>query len=128
MTIWTEPEQELCLEVWQRGGSFGVISDVIGTKSRNAVAGWLNRAGKHRPKPTEAKQPQRKTRRELIEEAFSLQFTFDHNRLPTSLIDRDSDGCQFPLGEKPFQFCNQKQVPGTPYCVAHCKLVYRTAS
>lgn len=126
MTVWTEQESEMCLQVWQRGGSYGVIADVIRTKTRSAVAGWLRRAGKRRQVPIETKvPPPRKTKRQIIEEALSREYTFDPTRLPSSLIDRSSDGCQFPLGEKPFRFCNQKRVPSTPYCAAHCKLVYQ---
>ncbi len=35
--------------------------------------------------------------------------------------------CCYPLGEpgKPsFHFCDAASVPGKPYCLAHCKLVY----
>ena len=126
MALWTPEETKTCLAIWERGGSFGVIADFLRTKTRNAVAGHLNRAGKHRPIPVERKlPPPRKTQKQIIEEAMQKTFTFDPGRSPSSLIDRCSDGCQFPLGDSPFRFCNQQQVPGTPYCVPHCRMVYQ---
>jgi len=42
---WTPKEQETVVNLWDSGSSALEISRALGTKTRNAVIGWLNRRG-----------------------------------------------------------------------------------
>ena len=53
--------------------------------------------------------------------------TFSPNRTPATLLNLAKDGCKYPLGQSGnYSYCNQKRVPGVPYCGVHARLVYAT--
>ncbi len=134
---WTEERVELLTKLWAEGLSASQIARTLGGVTRNAVIGKVHRLGlSGRASPARAERPRTVVRRKpapkpvIVEPEIIEEEVLDDGEWATvmTLTDRM---CKWPIGHpgtEEFHFCGRKAAAGMPYCAAHNRMAYQTAS
>jgi hypothetical protein len=130
------PEQlQTFLRMNEEGYSTSAIADVIG-KTRNAIIGYARRQGialKHSRGPTGPRK--KKEHKPVVARLRPRTFFKILSDVPVKKVEpikvkiKNSvfKTCQFIKNDdtKNPIYCGEPNVPGRPYCVAHCRLCYK---
>ena len=152
---WTDERVETLKKLWSDGLSASQIANELGSVTRNAVIGKVNRLGlSGRAKSPSSSAPrQRKPRahshmmrvRPQMRGNTALAYQHDleveaepemvENIIPMgqrcTLLELSEDKCRWPIGDPgstEFFFCGVKPVEGAPYCGFHSRVAYQPAS
>ena len=102
--VWSEKELKILKQEWGNGLSAKQIGLLI-NKTKNAVIGKANRLG-------------------LSKETL----TKPHLAVVTKKQKSKKEGCQFPIGDYPYDYCGKPTVAGystAAYCKKHYKICYQ---
>lgn len=102
--VWSEKELKILKQEWGNGLSAKQIGLLI-NKTKNAVIGKANRLG-------------------LSKETL----TKPHLAVVTKKQKSKKEGCQFPIGDYPYDYCGKPTVAGystAVYCKKHYKICYQ---
>ncbi len=109
-SMWTPELIAQLTELWNKGLSTAEIGRRIGV-TKNAVVGKAHRLFlTPRPSPLKRKPGPRIAK-----------------PVKTKVVTFGAGACSWPIGhpgEKSFHFCDQRPVPGKPYCEKHAALAY----
>lgn len=133
---WTEAKVELAKSLWLEGWTAPAIAAQLGSGfSRNAVIGKMHRMGlvrKAEAKPKVAKVSNKRIYPKIVfqpkNRLLPVERVHDtsHVKVPASrnltLMQRRDCDCHF-LGDNG-RYCGHPVRPGTPYCEAHCQIIY----
>ena len=150
---WTDERVETLKKLWGDGLSASQIANELGSATRNAVLGKVNRLGlsgrANSPRPGRPAR-QRKPRahshmmrvRPQMRGNTALAYQHDlevepdmiENIIPMgqrcTLLELSEDKCRWPIGDPgstEFFFCGGKPTEGAPYCSFHSRLAYQPA-
>jgi GcrA cell cycle regulator len=110
-SLWTSERIVQLTELWDRGLSTAAIGRQIGM-SKNAVVGKA-----HRLLLTPRPSPLKRNPGPRIEKP----------RKAPKVVPFSGPACSWPIGhpgDKGFHFCNERPVPGKPYCEEHAAKAY----
>lgn len=152
MTAWTEDRVAGLRSMWAKGMSGGVIADMLGGITRNAVIGKAFRLGLAKRGTTDSRRSSRAAtaeRKRRQTEGRSMPPPSQRSRIKLPARVRDMDPaqpslirdakldvprvafadlephhCRWPIGDPTQGFCGCPKHPGTPYCRAHGERAY----
>lgn len=114
------------------GESFSLIASEMGAKSRNAVAGIVNRLGLSESRPAKLPKPPKPPRLPNGWRVHQPMLPAEpSSAFRCSLLELGPMTCHYPIGDpgdEDFRFCGSPaaKFPG-PYCAHHGKLCHRPA-
>lgn len=143
--MWTEERVETLKKLWGEGYTALSIAGTIGSTTRSAVLGKVNRLGLHRGHKGNGMAKRRVVASSTKgikalpapKPVSPVRAVFKAEPLPrepavtkplVSLLDLESHHCRYPIGtpgQEGFGFCGCQKVAGTPYCETHVRIAYQ---
>jgi GcrA cell cycle regulator len=141
---WTAEEKSILIEHWDSNKSAQEISNMLGTKSRNAVIGKAHRLGlasRKKASPprnptkvpkvandnTEPKMAKIRTIKAKPPTKLSAEVPLPTGQHPITIMELTSNTCRAIVGRGSnglATYCGEEVFPGKVWCPGHCVLYF----
>lgn len=126
MADWTEEEMALCKQLADEGLSASQIAAQLGTKSRNAIIGKMNRM----KLVLRGTRPPRRRRERIVARTGKfippIEYVYEEEEVDIDrkdgieFVDLNFKHCRWPYGTKnEYYYCGKERIPDSSYCGHH---------